>query len=226
MECDLIQWVRLGHASLTLEAPSHDLARKILYSKAPMLAQWAIKFGYDAININFPEADRPFRVPVSLLRSYTKEIFYMSSFSVPGIYIGEIKVYTPDFLRTLSQLLERKNERLALIRVQDNLQIGVTAGMSTHLGSLDLQPNTRVRREEYWLASDLHEFNQTWKRDLSEDGVIEFSYRALTNSVVSKEDWSKFTTKYKLFRDGNEYYQMAEILAIEPISAPLTKRQG
>lgn len=99
MACDLIQWVHIGRNSLTLEAPTYNLARKILYSKALTLAQWAIKFGFDAININFPEAERPFRVPVSLLPGYTKEIFNMSSFSVPGLYIGEIKVYTPEFLR-------------------------------------------------------------------------------------------------------------------------------
>lgn len=138
-----------------------------------------------------------------------------------GLYLGEVQIHTPKFLSTLINLLEHKTERFALVRVSDNLQIAVTAGMVEHLGTVDLQPNTRVKREEYWLGEDLHEFNKTWKRELSENGELEFSYRALTNSIVSKEDWSKFTTRYRLFQDGNEYYHMAEILAVEPIASPV-----
>lgn len=219
---DLLGWIQLGRNSLTLQAPSRTFARNILYYQSHTLARWAINFGFDAININFPEADRPFRVPVSVIANLkNKENLNMNNIiSAPGLYLGEIKVYTPDFLRTLANLFERRNDRFAVVRVSDNLQIAVTAGMSGHLGSVDLQPNTRVKREEYWFPEDLYEFNRTWMRDLSEDTPIEFTYRALTNSVVSKEHWSKFTTKYRLIGDGNEHYHMAEILAIEPITAP------
>lgn len=221
-DSDLLAWIQIGCNSLTLQVPSRILARNILYYQSHTLAQWAASFGFDAISINFPEADRPFRIPVSVIANIkNKDDSSMSSIiSAPGLYLGEIKIYTPEFLRTIANLFERKNDRFAVVRVSDNLQIAVTAGMSGHLGSIDLQPNTRVKREEYWFAEDLYEFNRTWRRDLSEDIPIEFTYRALTNSVVSKEHWSKFTTKYRLIGDGSEHYHMAEILAIEPITAP------
>jgi hypothetical protein len=139
----------------------------------------------------------------------------------PGLFLGEIKIYTPEFFRTLNNLLDRKGERLGLVRVSDNMQIAVTAGMSQHLDSLDLQPNTRIKREEYWHLEDLHSFMHNWKRDLFEGGSIEYTYRALTNAVINKQDWSRFTTRYTLLVDGNEYYHLAEILDIEPIAPPI-----
>lgn len=209
---------KLSSEGIKIYAPSQTQAMWACEEFFDDLALTALKFYGKVTLSSVQNPDFSIEIHDFMWRSNTKDI--MNNIVRPKIYLGEVKIYTPQFLYTLASLTEGSGERLGLVRVQDNLQIAVTAGMSAHLGSFDLQPNTKVKREEYWYLPDLHEFTRVWQRDLSENGVLEFKYKALTNAVINKTDWSQFTTRYKLIRDGNEYYHYAQILDVASIAAP------
>lgn len=195
------------------DTPSKAKAREIIHYKGWAYQQLAYCLNQRFALVRFPGGE--YCLPSRNFGDMSNDTL------LAKLYLGEVQIYTPHFLKTLAELTERSSDRLALVRVRDNLQLAITAGMNTHLRTFDLQPNTKVKREEYWYLPDLHEFTRTWQRDLSEDGYIDFTYKALTNAIIDKTDWSQFTTRYKLLRDGNEYYHHAQVLDIKPIASPV-----
>ena len=204
--------------ALIVNANSKAHAKKLLHQVSYILAEWASRLRQDAAIIKYPGGF--YRIPATLnqeLKLMTNNLVLPNS---PGLYLGEIGIYTVNLLNTLTELITRKDADLGLVRVRDNLQIVLTQGASLSLGTEVGSDCVKLNRSDYWNSEDLAEFNREWKRELREDGTnfIEFTYRALRNPLVSKTDWGRYTTRYQLISDASELYHFAETLEVNPIS--------
>ena len=216
IDCD-IAW---SSEVLIISTDSKVKAKKLLHRFSTIIAEWAFRLRVESAIIKYP--DGYYRIPAILnedLRTMmdAKKLVIPNA---PGIYIGEIGIYTTNLLNTLTELLTRKEADLGLVRVRDNLQIVLTQGASLSLGTEDINDCVRLKRSDYWHPADLVEFNRHWQQQLKDDGsnVIEYTYRALRNPLVSKSDWGQYTTRYRLISDGDELYHLAETLEVIPIS--------
>ena len=216
----LLDRIKFARGNIVLEAQSKDEACHFVRN----VCEWSIKFEQDIL-IFYPGCKQPYRVPTPVSTLSFGDFKIVTNLNVPGLFIGKIEIYTPEFLTALQKMMARSSERLALIRVSDNRQLVMSVGNSHHLQSTYLNPNVTLVREDYWNLSDLDDFNRLCRQELREDGsnTLEFTYRALTNQVRSLTNWSKFTTRYRLIFDGTEAYQQAEILNITPIESVLEK---
>ncbi|MBR8840286.1 MAG: hypothetical protein DSM106950_41425 [Stigonema ocellatum SAG 48.90 = DSM 106950] len=213
---------RLSPDGIKIYAPSQRQAMWACEEFFDDLALTALKFYGKVTLSSVQNPDLSIEIHDFMWRSGAKDI--MNNIIHPKVYLAEVKIYTPEFAMALSNLIENSDMNLGIVRLSDNVQIGLTRAMSGLLGVSDLSPNTKVRREDYWHPHDLYDFTQIWKRQLNTDGtsILEYRYRALRNSVISKTDWNSYVTKYRLLQDGEEFYHLSEVVATEPIPAPVS----
>lgn len=102
--------------------------------------------------------------PLCIVRKLNEDLKLMTNNLIlpnsPGLYLGEIGIYTVNLLNTLTELITRKDADLGLVRVRDNLQIVLTQGASLSLGTEDVADCVKLNRSDYWNAEDLAEFNR------------------------------------------------------------------
>lgn len=208
--CQLATSAKFTHDAIFLDADASGYSvRTLLRLFEVPLATWAKTF--DKKHIILKSAGKEVRVPASIAKTRGK-MMSNNLTSFPGLYLGgEIKIYTSNFLRSLSELLEQKDSSVGLARLRDNAQLCLSQGSAAFMGLADASPLTRLRREDYWNLEDLDSFNREWRQVLREDGSnsIDFKYRALHNPLDPSEGWGLCVTRYSLLVDGSEAYHKA-----------------
>ena len=207
--------------TLIIDLPRRVDARAVIIKLENHFALWANLMGkkFAVVRSRLGEV----RIPASLAVFDAVKGESMISTQFPGLYLGqEIKIYSSDFLRSLLDLLERKDSISGLVRLRDNAQLVLTHGSALSLGVTDASDYTRLRREDYWHLEDLADFNREWRQQLREDSSnsIEFTYRALDNPLDPNGDWVRCVSRYRLLKDGSELYHQAECLDFAPIPRP------
>lgn len=220
--------ISFSHFSFIVETKNFLAAKTLVLTEKHWLALTALKFSKEVAIVRFPGCRHPFEIPAYLaLENLLNQGDSMNNIEFPGLYLGqEIKIYSSNFLRTLLNLLENKDNNSGLVRLNDNVQLVLTHGSAISLGVADASPYTNLRREDYWFPADLESFNREWRQQLREDGTnsIEFSYLALDdplNDQQEKLNWVRCTSRYRLLKDGNQLYHQAQCLDFVPVPRPV-----
>jgi hypothetical protein len=223
--------IRFSDYAFIIEVPNLVSARKLVYQHCYSLALTALKFSKEMVEIRCSGCNS-FQIPAYLGLDHIYRKDFMNSTDFPGLYLGqEIKIYSADFLRALLNLFEKKDTNSGLVRLRDNAQLVLTHGSALNLGLEVVDSYTRLRRDDYWQPQDLQDFNREWMQILREDGsnYIEYSYLALLDPINDQDErleWGRFTSRYRLLKDGTQLYHQCEALDYAPAPRPVVVRAG
>lgn len=140
-----------------------------------------------------------------------------------GIQIAQMRLSLP-LIQTLMEFAENPDMLAGFVRLSDQRQVCMTEAIASIVAASgqDLEEVVTRRREQYWYAQDLSDFNRDWQQTLeanNPNSTIEYTYRAKVSPANSQ--WRKWVSRFRLVQDDlGTTYHVGYAIGNEPIPTP------
>lgn len=175
------------------------------------------------------EIPKPIVIPASQSKNKTLHSNIMANsepiISVPTLEIGQLTL-SKSLISYLDLMLENASDITGIVRIQDELQVAMSASSVALLTTTTVKQAVKRKRPEFWHPADLLNFRmQTGElvRDLrqgiknSADTDIEVSWRCVSGTGK----WRMITHRYQTFIDDRGVaYQFSKNVGSEAIETP------
>lgn len=210
----------LSSSGLWLTAPSQPSANLIVDLFFDDLAATAHKLK-GKVQISWGDNN-----PIEI-NEWMYEVQKMSNLTLPptGIQIAQMRLTYP-LIQTLVEFAEKPDMLAGFVRLSDQRQVCMTEAIASIVASSgqDLEEVITRRREQYWHAQDLADFNRHWQQSLEANNpqsTIEYTYRAKVSP--SSDQWRKWISRFRLVEDDlGAIYHVGYTVGSEPIAPPVS----
>lgn len=167
--------------------------------------------------------DKPWEIPAKMAEPSKIEREFKAVIS-PSFHSANLPV-TPSILRALNLIAEHPEAKFFLSRVSPDLarQIQIAATESTRDLIIGATPQQVIgrNRSDFWLPSDLADFNRQLRQQFSVGAAIDYQFRG--KSPVTGKDWRRFTSRatcIEALPDGS-IIQLGQTFEAVPIATPI-----
>lgn len=210
----------LGTDALVVFCKSQAEARSRVLKEYGHWAELAARFCKPKAALKYPKCRQPFEILASASgQSY-------QSVLVPQIHSANLPI-TPAVLRALDKLAENPDAKYFLSRVSPDLskQIQIAATESTQSLIIGATPQQSIgrNRSDFWLPSDLLEFNRDVVQRLSVGRTMPYSYVGC--SPVTKANWRRFTSEVTCIEElpDRSTIQLCQNFNCVPVATPVLR---